>query len=111
MIIFLEDVSWELNKIHNIPEYKEIIYDNNKNKIKQEQLFTSNFQSRKKSIITNLFYSQIITKFKCQFKKEAYFFQILPDQSFLIPENTKHIKIEELLNIYFNLEMFLYINV
>ena len=85
-----------------ISEYKKIINDNNKNKIEQEKLFTSNFQSREKSIITDLFYSQIIAKFKCQYKKETYCFQTLLDYSLLISENTKHIKIEELLNIYFN---------
>ena len=103
--IFLEDISSELNEAKNKNIYKTLTNSIGKNKIFRDKEFDKNFKEREISIITNLFYSQIITSFKCNCGSEIYSFQKLLDFPLLLPSNVEKIELNELLNIYFKSEI------
>ena len=103
--IFLEDISTELNEIKNKYIYKALTNSPGKTKIDRDKEFHMNFISKEKSIITDLFYSQIITTFICKCNSEIYSFQKLLDFPLLLPENVNKIDIVDLLKIYFKEEI------
>ena len=103
--IFLEDISTELNEAKNKNVYKTLTNSVGKHKIFRDKEFDMNFKERETSIITYLFYSQIITTFKCTCGSEIYSFQKLLDFPLLLPENIKKIDLKDLLNIYFKTEI------
>ena len=103
--IFLEDLSTELNEAKNKDIYRTLTNSDNKTKNFKDNEFFNNFKERENSIINDLFYSQIITSFKCKCGAEIYSFQKLLDFPLLIPENVKRINIKDLLNIYFKSEL------
>lgn len=102
--IFLEDLSNELNEAKNKDLYKTLTNTEGKGKIKRDQEFDFNFKEREKSIIIDLFYSQIITTFTCKCGSEIYSFQKLLDFPLLFPENVQQIDINDLLQNYFKNE-------
>ena len=102
--IFLEDLSNELNEVKDKKIYKALTNSEGKAKILRDKEFDLNFKEREKSIITDLFYSQIITSFTCQCGSEIYSFQKLLDFPLLLPENVKSINIIDLFKIYFKAE-------
>ena len=102
--VLLEDISTELNEVKYKPLYKELTNSENKTKIIRDKEFDHNFKERENSIITDLFYSQIITTFTCQCKAETYSFQKLLDFPLLLPENENNIDIKILLKNYFQSE-------
>ena len=102
--ILLEDLNDELNEVKNKPLYRELTNSDRKDKITREREFNQNFKDREKSIITDLFYGQIITTYTCQCKAEIYSFQKLLDFPLLLPENETNIDIKDLLKKYFQSE-------
>ena len=94
--IFLDDISKETNRNKNIPEYKELDFWD-KAKIIQSKEYNEYFLSRENSIITDLFYTQLINIFTCHCGKETYSFQKLMDIPLLIPTDKKEIDIYSLL--------------
>ena len=103
--IFLEDLSNELNEAKNKDLYKTLTNTEGKAKNIRDQEFDFNFKEREKSIIIDLFYSQIITTFTCNCGSEIYSFQKLLDFPLLLPENVKQIDINNLLQNYFKDEI------
>ena len=102
--IFLEDLSAELNEAKNKNLYRALTNTANKTKSFRDKEFDLNFKDREKSIITDLFYSQIITSFTCKCGNEIYSFQKLLDFPLLLPENAKSVNINDLFKIYFKAE-------
>ena len=103
--IFLEDLSNELNEVKNKGLYKALTNSEGKAKIFRDNEFDLNFKEREKSIIIDLFYSQIITTFTCRCGSEIYSFQKLLDFPLLLPENVNSIDINDLFKIYFKTEV------
>ena len=103
--IFLEDLSEELNEAKNKKLYRALTNTANRTKSFRDKEFDSNFKDREKSIIIDLFYSQIITSFKCNCGNEIYSFQKLLDFPLLLPENAKYIDIKDLFKNYFKEEI------
>ena len=102
--VFLEDLSMELNEAKNKDVHKILTNTEGKSKLFRDSEYFFNFKEREISFVTKLFYSQIITTFKCQCGAEIYSFQKLLDFPLLLPNNVKEINIYDLLNIYFKNE-------
>ena len=102
--IFLEDLSLELNEVKTKAIYREYIENNEKPKKEQDEDFDYKFKEREKSIITDIFYSQIITSFTCECKSKSYSFQKILDFPLLLPENVQTIDIIDLFKSYFKPE-------
>ena len=66
--VLLEDISTELNEIKNKPIYRTLTNTDRKTKKIRDLEFHQNFSEREKSIITELFYTQIITTYTCKCK-------------------------------------------
>jgi ubiquitin C-terminal hydrolase len=62
---FLEDISNEMNRVKEIPGYKELQLKN-KSKINSNKAFHDLFLERENSIIVDLFYGQICNIFACE---------------------------------------------
>ena len=103
--IFLQDINEELNIVKNKELYKVLTNTDRKTKITRDREFDLNFKGREHSIITDLFYSQIITTYTCECKGAIYAFQKLLDFPLLLRENMKTIDIYNLLRIYFQDEI------
>ena len=102
--VLLEDINTELNEVKTQSEYKELPNSDKKTKAERDEEFDLNFQEREKSIITELFYAQIISTFICECESTTYSFQKILDFPLLLPENTPNIDIKELLKNYFKSE-------
>ena len=103
--VFLEDLNMELNEVKNKTVYKALTNSEGKSKLLRDKEFDLNFRGREESIITKLFYSQIINTFTCQCGSEIYSFQKLLDFPLLLPPNINEIDIYTLLKIYFKTEI------
>ena len=103
--IFLEDLSTELNEIKNKTLYRELSYSLPRTKTYKDKEYTKHFTEREKSIITEIFYSQIITTFTCKCKFNNFSFQKLLDFPLLLPENVKQVDIINLLKTYCQTEI------
>ena len=101
----LEDISKELNENKHLLPYKEIIYSDDTSKYICKKEFDEQFFNREKSIITNLFYSQLISTYKCTCKHIFYSLQNVTDITLLLPENSDNCHISDLLNLYFKDEI------
>ena len=75
-----------------------------KQKKDQEKIFSKIFLERENSIISKLFYSEIVNIFRCKCNFESYGFQKILDIPLLIPGNIKKISVENLIKINFNKE-------
>ncbi len=104
--ILLEDVSRELNEIKIKSKYRILNNSDRKSKKLRDEDFHKNFTQREKSIITDIFYAQIVNIFTCECKAEIYSFQKILDFPLLFPENINSdiITINELLKLYFQTE-------
>jgi hypothetical protein len=104
--ILLEDISRELNEVKGIPIYRILSNSDKISKKLRDNDFYINFNQREKSIITELFYAQIVNIFTCECNSEIYSFQKLLDFPLLFPDNIDDnlITIEELLKLYFEIE-------
>ena len=102
--VLLEDLSTELNEVKNKAIYKTLTNTDKKTKVDRDKEFDKNFGEREKSIIVDVFYSQIITTFTCECKSETYSFQKILDFPLLLPENVPEVSIINLLTTYFQTE-------
>ena len=71
--------------------------------------FNGHYLRRENSIVTDLYYTQLIIIFNCRYGKETYSFQKLIDISLLIPYNKREISLETLIE-YFLMEIHVDIN-
>ena len=105
--LFLEDISKELNEIKNNTNiYRLLSNSDSKSKKMRDQDFHLNFSRREKSIITDIFYAQIVNIYTCQCKNEIYSFQKILDFPLLFPNKLKSyfISLYDLLKLYFSVE-------
>ena len=104
--ILLEDISRELNEVKIKSIYRLLSNSDKKSKKLRDEDFHKNFTQREKSIITDIFYAQIVNIFTCECKAEIYSFQKILDFPLLFPENINSdiITINELLKLYFQTE-------
>ena len=104
--ILLEDISRELNEVKIKSIYRLLSNSDKKSKKLRDEDFHKNFTQREKSIITEIFYAQIVNIFTCECKAEIYSFQKILDFPLLFPENINNdiITLKELLKLYFQTE-------
>ena len=104
--ILLEDISQELNEVKGQILYRLLSNSDQKSKKLRDNDFYQNFCKREKSIVTELFYAQIVNIFTCECKSEIYSFQKILDFPLLFPEkiNNYTITLNELLKLYFEKE-------
>ena len=105
--LFLEDISKELNEIKNNTNiYRLLSNSGSKSKKMRDQDFHLNFSRREKSIITDIFYAQIVNIYTCQCKSEIYSFQKILNFPLLFPNKLKSyfISLYDLLKLYFSVE-------
>ena len=95
----LDDISKETNRNKNKPKYEELILDEY---VKEEQSLKYNefFLKRENSVITDLFYTQMINIFTCKSGCKSYSFQKLLDIPLLIPKNVREVNIYNLLDMF-----------
>ena len=96
----LDDISKELNKNKIIPKYYELKTEN-KSKKQQNDEYHEWYLSREDSIITSIFYAQIINTFTCECGYESYSFEKILDIPLLLPNNRNNDKLN-LGNLLFN---------
>ena len=89
--VILEDNNSELNVAKNKSLYTEINYDFKTTKIGQEKVFNKNFLETENSIISKIFYWEIVNIFRCKCNFESYGFQKILDIPLL---NIKNLSIE-----------------
>ena len=105
--ILLEDISRELNEIkEELTIYRMLSNSDRKSKEERDIEFHENFIQREKSIVTDLFYAQVLNIFKCECKAEIYSFQKILDFPLLFPDNKNNdvLSINDLLQLYFKTE-------
>ena len=103
--VFSEDISNELNNVKKRFMYqKELKYSDDKNKKLMNLEYNNYFNEMENSIISRLFYSQLINTYICECQALTYRFQKIADIPLLIPENVSDINLKELLKIYFSEE-------
>ena len=100
--VFLEDISLELNEIENIPEYYELLYQYEMDKLKLSEIYYNNNIERENSRVTRIFYSQIISTYTCDCNNILYAFQNILDIPLLLPDKTEYINLYDSLKLYFN---------
>lgn len=98
--ILLQDLNEELNEIKNRPSYTEKQYSNINSKLISEKEFFEFYLKKEKSIITDLFYCEIMTKFTCISSNVNYNFQNVLGIPLLIPVNINKIDLKQLFKIY-----------
>ena len=105
--IFLEDISRELNEMKANSIYRLLSNSDSKSKQMRDRDFHENFTRREKSIITDIFYAQIVNIYTCQCKAMIYSFQKILDFPLLFPEKVYNdeISLFELLRLYFSKEV------
>ena len=97
----LDDISLELNEGNINLKHSLLDIDDKKLKIERNKEFNERINKKEKSIITELFYLNIITTYICKCKKELYSFQRMLDIPLLLPENENKTTLSNLLNSYF----------
>ena len=102
--VFSEDINTELNKSKKFTAYQEIIYSNDNNKIIMSKEFDKKFREKENSIISENFYSQLLTSYICECQSIKYAFQKISDIPLLLPENKKEASLNEILNNFFSAE-------
>lgn len=101
--VLLEDMNTELNEVKKKKPYIEL-KTYGKSKIQCDREFDENFKGRENSIIMDSFYGQIINIFTCKCGFKDYSFQKVLDLPLLLQNNNNSVKIENLLEEYFEEE-------
>ena len=109
--IFLDDINKELNENVERLSYKELNFTNKHSKLLCEKEFHDFFEKYEKSIVTEIFYSEIMNIYICSCNKETYTFQKILDIPLLLPRNINHLSIENLLDEYFSFEEVEFLNI
>ena len=92
--IFLSDISNETN-ISNTT-YKEFLYEDLSKK-ELSKKYNEHYLSRENSIVTDIYYTQIINIFTCTCGRQSYSFQKLLDIPLLIPEKMREVNLDILI--------------
>ena len=103
--VLSEDVNIELNEAGKKFKYKEIMYSNDNDKVVMNEEFIECFKEKENSIITQNFYSQLISSYICECQKIIYSFQKIGDIPLILPNNKNDATLKELLDKYFSGEM------
>ena len=98
--ILLDDLSNENNISHNDNNYEELI-TKNKSIFELDKEYYLFYKKREDSFIIDLFYNQIINKFKCKCKYEKYSFEKIIDIPLIISKLLMSFTLENLLDFYF----------
>ena len=93
-----------MNEIENIPEYYELPYQYETDKLKLSEIYYNNNMERENSIVTRIFFSQIISTYTCDCNNILYAFQNILDIPLLLPDKTEYINLYDSLKLYFNQE-------
>ena len=64
--------------------------------------FDKKFREKENSIISEKFYSQLLTSYICECQSIKYSFQKISDIPLLLPENKKEASLNEILYTYFS---------
>ena len=94
----------DLNESNNENTNLELRFSKNESKLSIINKYINNFDSREKSIITDLFYSRLLTTYRCECNHEQICVENISDYPLLIPQNIQYIKLMDLLKSYFNSE-------
>ena len=105
MLLLLEELNNELNDIIIKPNYNEFNYLDNKSKIVLNKEFNEFILNYEKSIIVELFYIQLITKYSCKCGNIIYRFQKLIDLPLIFPANNNIFSLIELFEFNFKQEI------
>ena len=103
---FLSDISKETNI--SCADYEEFNYLDLSKSILSVK-FNEHYLRRENSIVTDLYYTQLINIFKCPCGKETYSFQKIIDIPLLIPFNNREFSLETLIE-YFLMEIHVDLN-
>lgn len=101
-LLLLDDISIELNRVKNCSGYKNILYTNPQSKIQCEKEFYAFNIERENSIIIDIFYSTIMTKFICICNNKTYSFQKILDFPLILPKHKNNIDLLDLLKHHFS---------
>lgn len=88
--------------------YRELIYKDKKSKLQCNNDYYLNYNKYENSIITNLFYSQLITINVCKCKNIVHSFHKIIDIPLIIPENKDKLHIYDLLDLYFSQQVLVF---
>ena len=94
LLEFLSDISNEINKSSN--SYKDFSCEDLSKK-ELSKKFHEHYLSRENSIVTDIYYIQIINIYTCTCDRQSYSFQKILDISLLIPEKMKEVNLEHLI--------------
>ena len=84
--MFLEDLNKELNEAENKSFYSTVSFKGYRTKIDEDKEYDLNFKLREKSIVVDLFYSQIISINICSYcGHKMYLFKKTLDFSLFVP--------------------------
>ena len=89
--LLLDDISLDLNESKIKYSHTILSNDDDKNKLIRYKEFIDLFNSKEKSIVTELFYPVTITTYICKCLKVNYSFQRYCDIPLLMPINIKEI--------------------
>ena len=103
--LLLNDLNKDLNEVKKLQEYKEIIYTDPKDKKLCEKEFYNFSRNIEKSIITDIFYNEIMTKYTCICSNIFYRFQNIFDFPLLIPDEKNVFDLKNLIKLYFESEI------
>ena len=92
MRVLLDDISLDLNERKSKYINTLLCNDDDKNKLNRYKDFLDLFNSKEKSIVTEIFYPITITTYICECNKINYVFQQWCDIPLLLPINTKEIE-------------------
>ena len=100
--VFLEDLNKELNEAEKKNFYSTASFKGYRKKIDEDKEYDLNFKLREKSIVVDLFYSQIISIYKCRnCGHEIYSFKKSLDFSLFLPEDYEKWDITDLFKNHF----------
>jgi ubiquitin C-terminal hydrolase len=103
---FLEELNCEMNRVSVKPKYKEL-ETKNKSKIQTNLEYDKYCKQREDSIVTDIFYGQIINIFIClECKYQSYSFEKFLDLPILLDSDSSKLRLEipDLLNEFFTTE-------
>ena len=100
--LLLDDLSKELNVNKKNYIYNQINYTNEIDKILTEKEFFQFSKNRENSLIIELFYNEILTKYTCCICSYSHYaYQNIFDFPLLLPDKEKELNLEILIKNYF----------
>jgi len=84
--VFIEGIGKEMNRVKNIPKYKELD-TKDKTKSQQNEEFHNLFIKRENSVVIDTFYGQTCNSFRCECGFESYAFEKFLDLPLLLSKS------------------------